>query len=188
LQSRSGPGLPGSSDVICGICATPPRVRPHHWRPLSTTDRALKFLTGEQTGIGSVLSKSLTFCRSESGPLACSAVFAPDCCAHGPHAERRWFRRLPSLARLVIVIDGRPNRAACSQGGVKFPTGSNGLSRLNEGGAQACERLPPSRPIRNEEGSADSVQVRGRRSKSGSKRTVAWPCARWRRVSLFRVP
>src|SRR6266576_1701598 len=46
LQSpdRAPRGLPGSSDVICGIGATAPGVRPQPKRGSSTADRAPKLL------------------------------------------------------------------------------------------------------------------------------------------------
>lgn len=142
------PGLPGSTDVICGICATTARVRPHHCSALSTTDRAPNLLTGEQTGIGSALKTSLTFSsmRFEAKLWEIFRAFSrPAWCV----CRFRGQSSLPACRPLAIVVNGYPCRMACSQGGVKFPTGG-------KGGSSPSPRAPSSARKRGQQIRCDS--------------------------------
>ena len=150
--------MPGSSDVICGIRATGRRVRPQ---------RKGSYSTAHRRGGYQLENKSESIRRVNFFETVPSVAPGRNVRAAWDHADSRWPGGVKPLARLPTfghnsrqVWPSRSNR--CSQGGAKFPTGGKGSS------VQARERLlSQGNSFTREEGSADSVQFRSRRSKSG---------------------
>src|SRR6266404_1221409 len=145
LQSlRVTPGLPGSSDVICGIRATAPGVHPQAKRGSSTAIRVI--IVNQENKPESDSRCASPARRFRVGRVRGLAASIADFAASGlaPAAWRLavFPMRKPLLVRppLAIVPIPRSYRAGkCSQGGVKLPTGGKGEV------AQARERLPRER-------------------------------------------
>ena len=135
LQSpdRAPRGLPGSSDVICGIGATAPGVRPQPKRRSSTADRAPKLL---------ILRTNRS--RIRAGRVR-RTEFAPGEPDRPPQSliSRKQIAqirsgdigtcRIPMMKVLAGVSAIRHSSlrplipgGRCSQGGVKVPTGGKG--------------------------------------------------------------
>jgi hypothetical protein len=75
LQSRGSlRGLPRSSDVICGIGATAPRVRPQPNRRSSTTDRVSNSSTSRTNRNRIPRPKWLTFSKRRARPAPPSEI------------------------------------------------------------------------------------------------------------------
>jgi len=167
-------GLPGSSDVICGIRATARRLHPQTICRSSTALRAPQSLT---IGTNRNQIRSARVGRAVSPRQPASSAHSPRPIPAWRAALEAWgtcrfpgkgpcWRGLPSpyLCSGRSIPGGR-----CSQGGVKFPTGGKGAQ------AQARERLPwlqgrvsrfgvipkPTVKVRMKENGRDSRNPRG---------------------------
>jgi hypothetical protein len=121
-------GLPGSTDVICGIRATGRRVRPQTIWPSSTVHRGVNFCQENKPESDC----GWRACRDSRARSAAIVNLAGP--VLGDVACRAWETCRFSMGRPLAGAAGLRHNSErspipggrCSQGGVKFPTGGKG--------------------------------------------------------------
>ena len=141
LQSRGSlRGLPRSSDVICGIGATAPRVRPQPNRRSSTTDRGSNYLTSRTNQNRISRPKWLIFPKRRARPVPLSERDVIHCEGRGSSRIRN-LRGTPNPLFPVVLFARRWARGRAAPpwiGGIRRKDLRAGTVRHADFGAKAA--------------------------------------------------